>query len=92
MKQKRSDPLIEYLDDEPHSETLREVVGSPVIIPMRKPVVPKVRAVVPKPKRREVQPWETDEVLAERDRRVGEANRRWFARYGYPGHDSEAKR
>jgi len=84
---KHDDVVIEY-DKHAKSvqETLREVVASPVVARIKRAPVPKVKPsapkIAPKPKR-EVMPWEVDEVLAERDRRVQAVNDKWFARYGY---------
>jgi len=81
------DVVIEY-DKHAKSvqETLREVTGSPVVARIKRAPVPKAKPLAPKiaPKpEREVMPWEQDEVLAERDRRVAEVNRRWLGRRGY---------
>ena len=84
---KHDDVVIEY-DKHAKSvqETLREVTSSPVVARIKRAPVPKVKPSAPKlpPKpKREVMPWEQDEVLAERDRRVRAANRRWLGRRGY---------
>jgi len=81
---KRDDVVIEF-DERAKSEhvALREVVASSVVARIKRPSVAKVKPIAPKPKRKEVMPWEQDEVLAERDRRIGEANRRWLGRRGY---------